>query len=122
MAFVDDDATVGEDKVRDAVNGHAFEDVEVDGVVVRFRGNCPEKTKNILCWDDLKVVNVIGNFLSKYRFPPHVVEATKIGDCKFNLEPGFLMIPHDDVSVRPRRDYAFLRVEVEDLGGRGARH
>ena len=34
VSFVDDDAAVGEDKVGDAVDNHALEDVEVYGVVV----------------------------------------------------------------------------------------
>ena len=46
VSLVDDDATVREDEVRDAVHGHALEDVEVDGVVVSFRGNGPAEKIN----------------------------------------------------------------------------
>ena len=41
LSLVDDDSAVGEDEFGDAVNRHALEDVEVDGVVVRLGGNGP---------------------------------------------------------------------------------
>jgi hypothetical protein len=38
------------------------------------------------------------------------------------MKPGFLMIPDDDVGIGSGRDDSLLRIEVEDPGGRCARH